>query len=66
MRDEAACAPFLSARHPGGLAAARCFISFLTGFVTMEIDGNFGFDGPVEEAFRYSVATILKGLASDA
>lgn len=47
------------------LAAARCFTSFLTGFVTMEIDGNFGFDGSVEEAFRYSVTTILKGLTPD-
>lgn len=44
------------------LNAARCFTSFLHGFVTMEIDGNFGFGGSVDEAFEYAVLTLMKGV----
>ena len=32
------------------LNAARCFTAFLMGFITMEVDGSFDFDGSVEAA----------------
>lgn len=44
------------------LHAARCFTSLLHGFVTMEIDGSFGFGGSVDEAFDFSLATLVTGL----
>lgn len=44
------------------LKAARCASSFLHGFVTMEIDGNFGHEGSADEAFTFSVYVILQGL----
>lgn len=46
------------------LNAARCFTAFLMGFITMEIDGNFGFGGSVEEAFGFSVSALIEGLSA--
>ncbi|MDB5596988.1 MAG: TetR/AcrR family transcriptional regulator [Hyphomicrobiales bacterium] len=48
------------------LAAARCTTSFLHGFVSMEIDGNFQQGGSTDEAFTFSVYVILQGLVNSA
>lgn len=48
------------------LHGARCFTSLLHGFVTMEIDGSFGFGGSVDEAFDFALAALLAGLQARA
>jgi AcrR family transcriptional regulator len=44
------------------LSSARCITSFLHGFVTMEIDGNFRLGGSIDEAFTFSLEAILNGI----
>lgn len=65
--ERAATAPALAVMEDlvgshDALNAARCFTAFLMGFITMEIDGNFGLGGSVEEAFSFSVSTLIEGL----
>jgi AcrR family transcriptional regulator len=44
------------------LSAARLFMAFLRGFVSLENEGQFNMGGSVDEAFNFGVDTILKGL----
>jgi len=45
------------------LPAARLLTSFLHGFVSMEIAGAFRMGGDIDEAFEFSLATVLRAFS---
>jgi AcrR family transcriptional regulator len=44
------------------LLGARTLVSFLHGFLSMELNGLFRFGGDINEAFRFGLSTILNAL----
>ena len=46
------------------LAAARTFVAYLHGFVSMELAGAFRLGGDVEAAFELGVEAVLEGLVA--
>jgi AcrR family transcriptional regulator len=46
------------------LPAARCITAYLHGFVSLEISGGFQLGGSVDQAFRFGLDVIVKGLRS--
>ena len=67
-RNAAAAVPVrsLSERLVGperALDAARLVTAFVHGFVSMELTGAFRLGGDVEEAYRYGIDTLVRGVA---
>jgi len=58
LEDDGLCAG-------GSLSAARALRSLIHGFVTLELDGGFGLDEPVDLAFRKAVSALVTGLHRD-
>lgn len=46
------------------LAAARTFVAFAHGFVSLELAGGFRLGGDVSEAYRYGVRTLIKAISN--
>ena len=48
------------------LSAARTFVAWAHGFVSMELAGAFRLGGGLDEAYAGGVATILDGISARA
>lgn len=67
----AAAEPLLACLRPlvapdALLPAARLVTAYVHGFVSMELASAFQFGGGVDEAYRFGVRTLLRGLLSGA